>query len=135
MFMITRRTTATALVILVASLVACTPAPPATFTYSGDWSGTMTDSLLGAGTLSFTLVEDGDLVTGTWMVVFDALNESGEATGFVLEDGAAIEVVFWTSTDCSYGMTGSRSDSTVTGTYASVDCLPATTGTVVATKE
>ena len=131
----TRRVTASALLLLVIGLVACTPAPPATFTYSGDWSGSMTDSLLGAGTLSFTLVEDGDIVTGTWMVVFAALSESGEATGVVTEDGAAIEVVFWTSTDCSYEMTGTRSESTVTGTYASVDCLPATTGTVVATKE
>jgi hypothetical protein len=118
MHMISRRATATALLLLVGSLVACTPAPPATFTYSGDWSGTMTDSLLGAGTLSFTLVEDGDIVTGTWMVVFDALSESGEATGVVIEDGAAIEVVFWTSTDCSYAMNGSRSEATVTGTYA-----------------
>ena len=131
----TRRVTATALLLLVGSLVACTPVPPATFTYSGDWSGTMNDSLLGAGTLSFTLVEDGDIVTGTWMVVFAALTESGEATGVVIEDGAAIEVVFLTSTDCSYVMTGTRSESTVTGTYASADCLPATTGTVVAAKE
>jgi hypothetical protein len=43
---------------------------------SGNWSGALTDSILGSGTLTMTLSQFGDSVNGTWTSTFpDSIND------------------------------------------------------------
>jgi hypothetical protein len=49
---------------------------------AGNWSGALTDQILGTGTLALTLTQDGDSVKGTWSSSFP--NSNDDLIGTVL---------------------------------------------------
>lgn len=105
---------------------------------AGTWLGPVTDALQGSGTLSFSLAQTGDSVTGTWSITYanSAADVSGLAAGDV--SGSTISILLRPSNPptCQYGPF--RITATVTGTsamsgsYSSVECANGDTGTFTA---
>jgi hypothetical protein len=127
------------------ALAACT-AKPSTAPGSGDinsnWSGPISDALLGNGTLSLSLVQSpSDSVTGTWMTTFPDPNDdlSGPLAGNI--KGSTLSAVLRPSNPptCQYGpfdLTASLAGTTsMTGTFATINCTIADSGTFSVTKQ
>ena len=127
-----------------AVLAACkakSPTAPTPAEIAGSWSGPLTDALQGSGTLSFSLAQTGDSVTGTWSITFanPAADVSGLAAGDV--SGSTISILLRPSNPptCQYGpfritatVTGT---SAISGSYASVQCVDGDTGTFTASTQ
>jgi opacity protein-like surface antigen len=128
-----RRTIFMALLVGAALALAACAQAPAPLTYSGDWSGTMTDATYGTGALSFTLEQDGVDLSGVWSVAFALFGQQGTATGTINATGTAFDVTFETDTACEVEASGTRAGPTISGTYVSTDCAAALQGTFTAT--
>lgn len=107
---------------------------------SGTWTGTLTDSVAGAGTTQATITESGMTLTGTYTDTFPSLpiaNNSGTLSGTVNGSSVSITTSPSSAVICAVLETGTlnAASTQVTGTYASVSSCTAThtTGTFTAT--
>lgn len=104
-----------------------TTAPPQ-FNVTGSWSGPMSDHMLGASTVSLSLSQAGDSVTGTWATVYadTSHNIGGNVVGHVVGSSLIILLKPLSPPTCQYGpfqFTATESNATtLAGTYASVEC-------------
>jgi hypothetical protein len=105
---------------------------------AGSWTGPVNDAIQGTGTLSFSLAQTGDSVTGTWSITYadSTADVSGRAAGDV--NGSTISILLRPSNPptCQYGpfeiaasVTG---PSAISGTYSSVQCGNGDSGTFTA---
>lgn len=116
------------------------------FDYTGTWRGSLTDETSGAGTFMTTLQQVDFAVTGTWHSVMgsDATRQDGGALSgqlFVGKDSDLLEVTLSPAVAgrCSYKLTLSRTQETISGSYVPVgtgaECGDLTRGTVQVGKQ
>lgn len=120
--------------------------PTGSFDYAGTWRGSLTDETSGAGTFLATLQQAGFDITGTWHTVMgsDAARQDGGALSgqvFVGEEGDLLNVTLSPAVAgrCSYNLTLSRTQETISGSYVPVgtatECGDLTRGTVQVSKQ
>lgn len=104
---------------------------------TGTWSGTLTDSVVGAGTVRLTIAQSGQSLTGSWGSTFSdpTFNNSGTLTGTFSGSAATITLSPSSPTTCPFFVTATVSGSAMTGTYAAINCTVAVSGSVSVTKE
>ena len=132
----------------LAGLGACeqnSPVTPTVDDLAGEWAGTITDSMAGAGTIRLTIGQRGPGLSGTWASTFadGSFNRSGSFSGtmigspFVLFLRPSLPIV------CSPDetLTGTLAMTTrvdgdrITGSYTIFNCSGVITGTVEVTRQ
>lgn len=129
------------LVIAAAALLAAcakSSTAPGTGDVAGSWSGSIVDQRLGTGTLSLSLAQAGDSVTGTWSTTYadTTQDNAGLVVGSISGSTLSILLRPLTPPTCQYGpfdVTASVTGMTLSGTYSTVQCPDTDTGTVSAT--
>lgn len=111
-------------------------APPAV-NVSGNFAGTVSDSIAGNGTLTLSLSQNGNNVSGTFQSRFanPASNNSGSVNGTV--SGTTLELTVTPSNpnSCPFRVVGQATGTQATGTYAAFNCSAAVSGTVTLTRQ
>lgn len=144
-----RLTRATALLAVLLLLTSCglgKRSPTGSFDYTGTWRGSLNDETSGAGAFMTTLQQVDFVVTGTWHSVMgsDAARQDGGALSgqlFVGKDSDLLEVTLSPAVagQCSYKLTLSRAQETISGSYVPVgstaECGDLTRGTVQVSKQ
>ena len=106
---------------------------PSSGALSGNYRGTIQDSVYGAGMIVFSLSESGSTVTGTYSSQFPAGTSSGSISGTVNSNGASLAATLTpsVSTGCSRNLNGtiSSNSSNISGSYAAIACSASETGT------
>jgi hypothetical protein len=128
---------------VLAACAAKSSTAPAVSVVAGNWFGPVNDGLQGSGTLSLSLAQTGDSVTGTWSIVYPnpAADISGLAAGNV--SGSTLSILLRPSNPptCQFGpfeitatvtTTGS---SAISGSYSTVQCGDGDSGTFTASLE
>ena len=105
---------------------------------SGNYAGTIQDSVAGAGTVTGTLSESGSSLSGTFQATSANQQQflSGTVSGTI--NGTAITLTFTPSvpTSCPANITLNQvSDTQLTGTYAAFNCTQADSGTINVTRQ
>ena len=121
-----------AALVLVFVLAAC--APGSSFNYSGQWTGTIQDSLGGPGTISASIAQSGRNLTGTWSATFNSGNSGGSLTGVVTGNSVVVELEPSNRENCPFRLVANRSGNTMSGDYSAFDCTRTVTGTISLTK-
>ncbi len=98
-------------------------APPA---LGGNWSGTLNDDMLGGGTISGTITQNGVTLTGTFT---DSFGLSGQFYGVVIGSTIYFDLIPSMAGACPFTATGTLSGNTLTGTYMAVLCSVMDSGT------
>jgi hypothetical protein len=123
------------------ALIACgkSNTGPGTANVAGDWGGSMSDALLGQGTIGLVLTQNADSVFGTWSTSFpnSADNLTGNLLGTV--SGSALSVMLKPSdpTTCQFGpleMTASVGGAAMSGKIVTTPCSTDDSATVVLQK-
>jgi hypothetical protein len=131
------------LIAAAAVLAACaakSSTAPAPAEVAGSWTGPVTDALLGSGTLSFSLAQTGDSVTGTWSINFaDSTKDiAGLAAGDVSGSTISIRLKPSNPPTCQYGpyeiaaSVTTSGTSVISGSYSTVQCANGDSGTFTA---
>jgi len=98
----------------------------------GNYTGTLTDSIAGKGTLSFTLTQNVVYLSGSWSDTFGnpAYNNAGTVYG-VVTGASSLEFYAVPSNlaACPFIAIGTLSGGTISGSYAAINCLSSDTGT------
>jgi hypothetical protein len=131
------------MIVGAAALVACSKSStePAPGYVAGSWSGSISDVLVGNGTFTMSLAQTGDSVTGTWTTTYadTANNLGGLAIGHMIGPMLTILLKPINPPTCQYGpfeVTASLTAGTsLSGTYTTVQCTAADSGTVSVTKQ
>jgi hypothetical protein len=99
---------------------------------SGNFRGTIQDSVAGPGTINASLSQSGNVVSGTYQTFFanPANNGSGTLAGTVSGSSVTLTATPSVATACPFRVTGSVDDDELTGTYAVFNCTVAVSGTV-----
>jgi len=109
---------------------------------TGHFRGVVQDSLAGSGTLTITIVQDGQALRGTWQRVFadPANNTEGNLTGTIQNPSdphPSISMLLQpaNATSCPLQITATlRTPAEMIGTYTSVNCGHAVNGTLDVTR-
>lgn len=124
-----------ALAVLLLGVVACgdSPTSPADSSISGTWSGSILTSSSGLDTVTLSLAQTGSTLSGSWSSLFPnpAINSGGQVSG--LKSGISVNVTMLPSqpTACPFTFTATLSNTTtMSGTYAAVNCTLAISGTL-----
>ena len=110
------------------ALVACAKSAtgPLTANVTGSWSGPISDAQLGSGTLSLSLTQVSDSVTGTWATAYPnaASDLSGNVEGHVSGPTLSITMKSSNPSTCQFGPINlTASVSGTTSTISSVSGL------------
>ena len=120
--------------LFVLALTACggsSPNGPSGTNFSGTWSGTVTDNVVGTAPARVTLTQSGNSLSGTW----SAGGNSGQLAGSLT--GSAVSATLSPSDprSCPFTMNTTVSGNRMTGTYASFNCRVAASGTIDVSKQ
>lgn len=107
---------------------------PSGFSYGGQWSGTIQDSVAGPGTVTVTLTQSSSTLSGTWQAAFTAGSNGGSAVGTINGNQVVLELHPASVLVCPYRAILNRSGNTLSGNYTAFNCLDSVTGTVTITK-
>jgi hypothetical protein len=119
-------------------LIACgkSSTAPATANVVGDWGGSMSDAILGSGTIGLALTQTSDSVYGTWSTSYpnSAGNLSGNLSGTV--SGSTLILIMKPSnpTTCQFGpldMTATVAGTAMSGKIVTTPCSTDDSATVV----
>jgi hypothetical protein len=113
------------------------PSSPSSTSIAGTWTGSINDSLVGAGSVRITFNQSGSGLSGTWSTSFanGVLNNGGSLTGSMNGSNIAATLAPSNPLECPYNVTATRNGNTITGTYAAFNCTVAVSGSVNVTKE
>jgi hypothetical protein len=95
---------------------------------SGNYRGTIQDSLVGSGTITATLAEDDGRVTGTFQTSFPQGNGGGNVSGSRTDNALTLTVIPTVATVCPVNVTATIDGDEIRGTYAAFSCSVAETG-------
>jgi hypothetical protein len=113
------------------------PSSPSSSSIAGTWTGSITDSLLGPGSVRITFNQSGGPLTGTWSATFvnGAVTNGGSFSGSI--NGSNISAILTPNDplECPYNLSATRNGNTITGTYAALNCTVVVSGSVTVTKE
>jgi hypothetical protein len=107
---------------------------PTPFNYGGTWSGSIQDSMAGAGTVALTMSQSGGNLFGTWQATFSNGGNGGTLAGVVNGNEVLVELYPSNPNFCPYAVVATRSGSGMNGTYAAYNCLDTVTGTLNVSK-
>ena len=130
-------------VVSVLLLTACpyTPPPlPDPYDYVGTWSGTISDSVGGAGDVTVEVITQSDDYGGTlggaWRANFGNAASNGIVRGgYDYGNAMRFSLISSATPECFYSVEAARTDDTIRGTYVSNGCTPYVTGTLDITKQ
>jgi hypothetical protein len=108
---------------------------------AGSWSGPISDGLQGSGTLSLSLAQTGDSVTGTWSIAY--ANPVADIAGLAAGDvsGSTFFILLRPSnpSTCQFGpfqITATVTGTTaMSGSYSTVQCANGDSGTFSASTQ
>lgn len=103
---------------------------PAGFSYGGQWSGSIQDSMAGFGAVTVTLTQSGSSLAGTWQANFAAGSNGGSASGTINGNQVILELHPSNVTTCPFRVIANRSGSTLSGNYTAFNCLDTVSGTL-----
>src|SRR5215831_13362630 len=117
-------------IVLALALLRCTGGES---DLTGTWTGTITDSVAGIGTLSLTITQTASQLSGTWQSTFadSANNTGGNLSGTVADSSTALLLAAAQPQACSFTVAVKRDNadtSHFTGTYVAVGCTRAESG-------
>lgn len=120
--------------------IACSNSPtaPSYVSVAGTWRGTSADNLIGGGgQLAITLTQSGSSLSGTWSSVWPnpANNNGGTFNGTATGAGVTGTLTPSNPSNCPTSATAMVSGSTMSGTYATISCSVADTGSFTLTKQ
>jgi hypothetical protein len=107
----------------------------ATLNMSGTWSGGISDSLAGPGTVRFSLSQSGNNVTGTYATAYPIGNGGGSFTGTVAGTSLSGSITQSVAGVCPFTVNANVSGSTMSGTFAAFNCTGVETGSFSVTKQ
>jgi hypothetical protein len=110
---------------------------------TGNYRGTMQDSLVGRGTITVTIIQNGENLRGTWQSLFadPTNNNGGSLTGTIHRPSVPhpnISLLLQPAnpTTCPFQVTGTLiTPVEMTGTYVAVNCSRVETGTLDVTRQ
>jgi hypothetical protein len=102
---------------------------------SGNYQGTIQDSLVGTGTITATLVQNDSTVTGTFQTSFPAGTSGGSLSG--TRNGDAFTFILTPSQPlaCPLNVAVTVDGDEIQGTYAAFNCPVAETGSFTLTRQ
>ena len=102
---------------------------------SGNYRGTIQDSLAGTGTITATLAQNDSMVTGTFQISFPAGTSGGSIAG--TRDGDAFTFILTPSQPqaCPLNVTVTVDGDEIQGTYAAFNCPEVETGSFTLTRQ
>ena len=109
--------------------------PSAPVSLTGTWTGTIQDSLVGAGTARVTIAQSGSSLTGTWSFTAGGDTNSGSLSGSVTGSSLSVTLTPSVPTSCPFQVTATVSGNTITGTYAAFNCTVAISGSINLTRQ
>lgn len=126
-----------ALVVGLAAAGACSTSPSATGE-AGAWTGTVTSTPFGTGTLVFSLADSGSPLTGSWSLSYPNTADNNSGALVWTLSGSAVTLTMTPTAPvpatCVYNFTATISNTTsMSGTYSTANCTLADTGTFTAT--
>ncbi len=98
-------------------------APP---NMAGSWSGMLNDNILGSGTISATVNQNGVSLTGLFT---DSFGRLGQVFGVIIGSTVYFDLVPSMAEACTFSATGSLNGNTLSGTYNTVSCSVTDSGT------
>jgi hypothetical protein len=114
------------------------PKPPV-LDVSGSWSGHTVPNVaaFGNGAIVVTLAQGGSALSGTWGVAYPdpANNNSGTLEGEVANNSIAATLSPSNPLACPNKITGIYANNTITGTFATVNCLVSLAGSFSITRQ
>jgi hypothetical protein len=104
---------------------------------TGNYTGTIQDSVAGAGTITASLAQTNAEVTGTFKVAFKnvAQNNSGSVSGTISGATATVTLTPSVTTSCPFKLTAQVQSPQISGTYAAFNCQQAVSGTIAVTRQ
>lgn len=118
--------------IFVLLLAGCSVGAP---DYSGQWVGSVFDSVGGAGTGNITIAQSGSQITGSWQIGFGSLVNSGSLQGVVSGNSISAQLYPSRADACPYTLTATRSGNTLNGNYSAFSCTISISGTFTGTRQ
>ncbi len=122
----------------VVALIACgkSTTAPAAANVAGDWGGSMSDAILGPGTIGLVLTQTADSVFGTWSTNYpnSAGNLSGNLNGTVTGSTMTVFLKPSDPTTCEFGplnLTASVGSTAMSGNIVTTPCSVDDSATVV----
>jgi hypothetical protein len=120
------------------AFIACSKSTtgPGTAEVAGNWGGSMSDAILGPGTIGLVLTQNGDSVFGTWSTSFtnSAANLNGNLFGTVSGLTLAVMLKPADPTTCQFGpldLKASVSGAAMSGKIVTTPCAVDDSATVV----
>jgi hypothetical protein len=102
---------------------------------SGNYRGTIQDSLAGTGTLTATLVQNDSTVTGTFQTSFPLGNGGGSVSGTRSDDALTLTITPPQPIACPLNVTAIIDGDEIQGTYVAFNCAVAETGSFTLTRQ
>ena len=108
---------------------------------AGTFRGTIQDSLAGTGTITVTLVQDGNDLRGTYQTTFadPRNNGAGSVDGEIHGNGVTLtaspSVRSFVPTACPFNVTAFVNGAQISGTYAAFNCTVAVSGSLTLTRQ
>jgi len=102
---------------------------------SGNYRGTIQDSLVGTGTMTATLVQNDSTVTGTFQTSFPLGNGGGSISGTRSDDALTLTVTPPQPSACPLNMTAIIDGDEIQGTYVAFNCSVVETGSFTLTRQ
>src|SRR5260370_37074163 len=117
----------------------CGTSVNSTASVAGTWVGTMTDSVLGTGKIYATISQSDSVLSGEWYSYYPnpINNFQGTLSGSV--SGSSVAAMLTSNfpillrrepQDCDFNVTATVNGNQLSGTYASVFCNVAVTGSI-----
>jgi len=127
-------------VVALAVLASCRSRTGPTDELAGPWTGSITDSVAGAGVMDVTIKRTGPALSGSWSATFTVSGERRTGTFSGTLVGATVATVFGyeppmvcvggETLPSTMAFTGTLSANGLSGPYVTLTCSSARTGTI-----
>lgn len=103
---------------------------------AGNWSGALTNSVVGDGSLTLTIVQSADSLSGTWATTFPTLvnNSSGSVAGSIHGTQITAKLASDNRSICSTEITATLNGVTISGTGKTYSCVSTWSNTFIISK-
>lgn len=102
---------------------------------AGNYRGTIQDSLAGTGTITATLAQNGNAVTGTFQTSFPDGQGGGSVSGSRSGNALTLTVTPPQPLACPLNVTATVAGDEIRGTYAALNCPVVDTGSFTLTRQ
>ena len=128
---------AAALAVLATACGSSDPAAPSAPNVAGTWTGTVTDAVMGQGTVRLAISQTGSSLAGTWATTYANVtnNNGGSLTGTVSADNVTATLIPTTPTACPFNATATLNGRAMSGTYTAFNCAMAVSGSISVSRQ